>query len=56
MKDNGSIIDRAFRKEIGIDINKAICIINREGIAPEELGEITTCKGVRAIRNQIYQG
>lgn len=40
-KDNGSIIDRAFKKEIGIDINNAISILNNEGITPGELGEIT---------------
>lgn len=39
-KDNESIIDRAFKKEIGIDINKAVGILDREGITPEDLGEI----------------
>jgi hypothetical protein len=40
-KESESIIDRAFKKEIGIDINKAIDILDRGGITPEDLGKIT---------------
>lgn len=40
-KESESIIDVAFKKEIGIDINKAVSILDRGGITPEELGEIT---------------
>jgi len=40
-KESESIIDRAFRKEIGISINKAVGILDRGGITPEDLGDIT---------------
>lgn len=40
-KESESIIDRVFKKEIGIDINKAVSILDRGGITPEVLGEIT---------------
>mgnify|MGYP003396170531 FL=1 len=40
-KESESIIDRAFKKEIGMDINNAVSILDRGGITPEELGEIT---------------
>lgn len=40
-KESESIIDVAFKKEIGIDINKAVSILDRGGITPEDLGEIT---------------
>lgn len=40
-KDSGSIIDKAFKKEIGIDINNAVSVLDRGGITPEDLGDIT---------------
>jgi hypothetical protein len=40
-KESESIIDKAFKKEIGIDINNAVSILNKGGITPEDLGDIT---------------
>lgn len=39
-KENESIIYVAFKQEIGIDINRAIDMLDRRGITPEDLGEI----------------
>lgn len=40
-KEDESVIYNVFKKEIGIDINRATNILNRGGITPEILGEIT---------------
>ena len=40
-KNNWPIIDRTFRKEIGLDIIDAVNILDRGGITPEDLEDIT---------------
>lgn len=51
-KESGSIIDRAFKQEIGIDINRAIDMLDRRGITPEDLGEITN-KFKKTITDEV---
>ena len=41
MKNDDSIIEKAFKKEIGIDIYNAINILYKEGITPEVLKDVT---------------
>lgn len=42
MNNESVIIDNAFEKEIGIDIDSALKILVKEGISLEDIGKITT--------------
>ena len=41
MENDDSIIEKAFKKEIGIDIDNAINILYKVGITPEVLKDVT---------------
>lgn len=40
-KDGESIIGKTFKKEIGIDVNNAINILDKGGITPDILEDVT---------------